>query len=360
MMSTLVSGSKIGADVVHQFVHRHASVVARDVVVQILPDPLDPIVVGAVGRQKVEFQFLSRLRLHRQSHLVTVMNAVIVENEVNALGVGIGLRHQFVEKIQKQQAGLSFAFDVGEPTRFGVPRAGEILFLVAPRRQHLLLAATMHPIRSDLGVEMNVNLVEIQHDLVGWQTVDKPLNRPQSTRPTRFFPRTVDDRFGPSQPNLKSCQKPAHSGDADLDSGLGDEHQDQQFLSPGGSPVAVLLGRLVNEADKFGLVGRRRFALAVVLAPVREPRQTVFDEALSDAVNLRLGGKATVSDLRGRLALNQGKDDFAATPHSGILGSHGKPPKFLPLSLGALLPSVDNFRLNQGGAPSTGVLVDTT
>ena len=45
---------------VHQLLHRRAAVVASDVVVQVLPDTLDPIVVWAVRRQKVQLQLLPR------------------------------------------------------------------------------------------------------------------------------------------------------------------------------------------------------------------------------------------------------------------------------------------------------------
>ena len=66
--------------------------VARDVVVQILPDPLDPIVVGAVGRQEVELQLRGRGGFHRQPHLQAVVDAVVVEDDMNPFGVGVSLR----------------------------------------------------------------------------------------------------------------------------------------------------------------------------------------------------------------------------------------------------------------------------
>jgi len=47
---TSVSPCEVAPHFGHEFLHRRASVVAGDVVVQVLPSSLDPIVVGAVRR----------------------------------------------------------------------------------------------------------------------------------------------------------------------------------------------------------------------------------------------------------------------------------------------------------------------
>ena len=108
------------------------------------------------------------------------------------------------------------------------------------------------------------------------------------------------------------------------------------------------------------LIGLGDLALAVVLASVSEPRQSMRDEALGDSVHLRLRAEAALSDHGRGSALHEAKDYLATTPHSGVLGPHRESPNFLPLTSREHLPRVDDFRLNQGGTPSTGVFADTT
>ena len=53
MAATLVASVQVDPHFAHQLLHPRAAVVARHVVVQVFPDPLDAIVVGAVRRQEV-------------------------------------------------------------------------------------------------------------------------------------------------------------------------------------------------------------------------------------------------------------------------------------------------------------------
>src|SRR5262249_47415189 len=113
-------------------------------------------------------------------------------------GVGVRLRDQLVEQLQEQQAGLPLAFDVDEPARPRVPRTGEIAFRVASGRQHLLLSAAPHPVRSDLGVEVDVDLVDVDGDLGGGRVHPQPLDLPQPPPPPRRLPGAFDaDYRGP-------------------------------------------------------------------------------------------------------------------------------------------------------------------
>ena len=54
MLTSFPSAMEVAVDFRHEFLHVFAAVVASYVVVKILPDPLDPIVIGAIGWQKVE------------------------------------------------------------------------------------------------------------------------------------------------------------------------------------------------------------------------------------------------------------------------------------------------------------------
>jgi len=50
VLSSSSSATEVLVDFGHEFLHLLAGVVASHVVVEILPDPLDPIVIRAIGR----------------------------------------------------------------------------------------------------------------------------------------------------------------------------------------------------------------------------------------------------------------------------------------------------------------------
>ena len=142
-------------------------------------------------------------------------------------GVRISLCDQRVEQFQEQQAGLPLAFDVSEPARLGIPRASKYvpLLVTSGSLKTFFCPAALGPIRSDLGMKVDVDLVEIQHDLVGSKILDQSLDRPQSTSPTCLLPGAVDDRLRPLQDNSRPAEKPAHgrNTDRDLDPVLADK-----------------------------------------------------------------------------------------------------------------------------------------
>jgi hypothetical protein len=58
--------------------------------------------------------------------------------------------------------------------------------------------------------------------------------------------------------------------------------------------------------------------------------------------------------------LNESEDNLAMTTQHGIRSSHATPSNLPPLARRQFLPRMNDLCLNQGGAPSTGVLDDTT
>ena len=207
---------------------------------------------------------------------------------------------------------------------------------------------------------MNVDFIDVQHDLAGGKILDQPLDFPQSTSPTPLLPRAANDRLGPPQPDSRATKEPAHGGDADRDLDPFGQDQDQQLLSPSRSPVAEILWQLLDEPEQFALVDWCDLSLATVLTPIGEPHQTVADEPRGDAVYLGLRAEAALSDYGRSLALNKGEYHLSPTPHAGVLRTHREPPKFLPLGLRHLLPRVNDSRSKQGGTPFTGAFADTT
>jgi hypothetical protein len=68
MTSRVISVPEVLTYLGHKFLHSLASMIPGDAVMRISPDPFDPIVVGAVGWQEVEFH-LATQHLQRKLHL---------------------------------------------------------------------------------------------------------------------------------------------------------------------------------------------------------------------------------------------------------------------------------------------------
>ena len=138
MLSSLPSTTEVAVDVGHELLHVLTAVVASHVVVEILPNPLDPIVIRAIGREKVE----SHLPLpggQRQLDLAAVMNFEVVEDDVNPTSVSIANGYQPMNEQKELRAVLAFSFDPGELARAGINRTGQVTLLVLTWCQNRLL-----------------------------------------------------------------------------------------------------------------------------------------------------------------------------------------------------------------------------
>src|SRR5262249_33534949 len=128
----------------------------------------------------------------------------------------------------------------------------------------------------NLGIEVNVDFVEVQNDLARREVINQPLNRSQSPRPTGSRPGAVDSWFGPIHPNPQLSQEPTHSGDADANSCSLSEHQNEQFLCPRRTPVAVHLRRAFNEPKQLRAVGIGDLIFPIVFSPVSESHRAML------------------------------------------------------------------------------------
>ncbi len=63
--------------------------ISGHICVQVLPGAFDLVVVGAVGRKKVQYDSPTFRRLQTLLHLFGVVDGVVVENDVYLLRVGV-------------------------------------------------------------------------------------------------------------------------------------------------------------------------------------------------------------------------------------------------------------------------------
>ena len=138
MLSSFSSATEVAVDVGHEFLHVLTAVVAGHVVVKVLPDPLDPIVVRAIGREKVELH-LPLPGGQRQLNLAAVMDLKVVEDDVYPASVSIAGGYQPVNQEKEQRAVLAFSFDPSEFARVGIQRPCQITLLVLTWCRNLLL-----------------------------------------------------------------------------------------------------------------------------------------------------------------------------------------------------------------------------
>ena len=118
MVTVLIPGLEVDLHLFHELLDGPALVVPRDVRVQVLPGAFDAIVIGAVRRQEVELQPPPFLGRQCQANLEAVMDAVVVEDHMDPPGGPIGPRHQMIEQVEEQQAGLAQPLDpVSRPVR---------------------------------------------------------------------------------------------------------------------------------------------------------------------------------------------------------------------------------------------------
>lgn len=105
---------------------------------------------------------------------------------------------------------------------------------------------------------------------------------------------------------------------------------------------------------------RSRVTSSCSLSPAGESDQAGFEDPTGDRVHLRLRAQADDGDHGGGLALYRSEDHLATTPHPAVGGAAAPPSD--PLAFGGLesLPGLHDGGLNLRGAPSVGVLADTT
>ena len=117
-MLAVVVGTKERAHVRKQDVHRFALVIARHVGMEVLPDALDAIVVGAVRRQKVKDYFAVQLGEVVPCELGRVDDEVVAD-DVDGASVRI-VGDERVEQRAEERAVLLGRLDPGDPASLDV------------------------------------------------------------------------------------------------------------------------------------------------------------------------------------------------------------------------------------------------
>src|ERR1700722_5940017 len=197
-------GVDVVTSVVEELVHVLAAVVARDVGVEVLPDALDPIGVRAIGRQKVEHDPAAE-GLQGAVREISGVNAVVVYDEVHATSTAVTAGEE-PEQLTEERRVLACSAGRVEPPGSNVERTREVELLILARCDDAALLAAQHPVATDLGVEMDVHLVAVEHRLLRARASLEPSNLGQATLPRVARPGTEDDRLRHAEASADRCQ----------------------------------------------------------------------------------------------------------------------------------------------------------
>ena len=140
---------------------------------------------------------------------MALVNAVVVHDEMNASGFPI-VASQPIQQLPKELAVLREVASRVDPARPHVQSAREIELLVLSWRDDLALLSRQHPVPTDLGVEVYVDLVGVQDRLALRSAGLKPTNLPQHAFSSGRGPRAEDDRLGRSETSAELPQSSSH------------------------------------------------------------------------------------------------------------------------------------------------------
>ncbi len=124
-------------------------VVARDVVVKLLPQPLDDVIVGRIGRQEVEHDARSEC-FELPDNAVRFVNTVIVEHEMDPPRSPVSAAEE-VQKLREYLGVLSFGYTVDDSPGTGIERSKDVALDVLSRCQHNRLLPALQVRRPEFG-----------------------------------------------------------------------------------------------------------------------------------------------------------------------------------------------------------------
>src|SRR5687768_6364758 len=131
---------------------------------ELAPQALDAVVLGAVGRQEVEREEIPVLSEEAADALARV-DHVVVQDEVDAPRVRVQLT-ELLEKSQEELRVLAVGCDEPQPGAVRDEGTRHIPLLVPSRRDNDPLVTGQHPVTADAWVEMDVDLVLVEEDLI--------------------------------------------------------------------------------------------------------------------------------------------------------------------------------------------------
>src|SRR6202789_1854682 len=275
--------------------------VARDVGMEVLPDALDAVRVGAVRRQEVEHDAALE-RLEEAEGRACRVDAVVVEDDVDVPHAPPVALVQQLQEIAEQAGVLSCGARGVQHAGADIERSGQVELLVLAGGDDAALPAGEHPVAPDLRIEVDVDLVDVEYRLRGARALLQRADLGQPSLARVALPRAEDDGLGHAAPRPDARKHAPHGADVDGGPALALHLQAQKLARPGGAlPTEVLwrtLKKLRNPRSECAV----RLAFAVAASFVVEPLDALLREAVRRAHNRRWGDVEHLGDLGAALA----------------------------------------------------------
>src|SRR5580658_888947 len=320
----------VAAHVVEEPGHVLTAVVSRDVGVQILPDALDAVGVGAVGRQEVKDDPATE---GSQSFAgrVCLVDAVVVDDEVDAARAPVATGEQ-PKQLTEQRGVLAGGSGDVQASGADVERPGQVELLVLARRHDAPLVTAQHPVATDLGVEVDVDLVAVEHGLFGARPRFEPADRGQNTLPSLTTPGAQDDGLGRAESGADARQGAAHRADRHHGEALDLHLQAEQLARPCWSRPSVVLRRETEQTREHAVEALVGLDRAVVAAPVIQAPNALCHEPVGRTDHRGHGDVQLRRRLPHRPACPQPGNGLEPKSRVGVTASTSEADQLTPLN----------------------------
>src|SRR5271154_520327 len=201
-------GQEIATSIREELVGGLAAVVAGDVGMEIEPDALDAVGVGAIGRQEVEHDASAQVAEQTQ-YSASLVHAVVVDDEMDAACARVVGREKS-KQVTEQVGALFMRAGRMKLACPNVEGTREIELLVLTGRDDAPLVSPQHPVATDLRGEVDVDLVAIEHGLGGARASFELTDFGQTLQASVARPRAKHDRFGRTQSRPEPRKRSAH------------------------------------------------------------------------------------------------------------------------------------------------------
>ena len=240
--------------------------IARDIGMEVKPELLDSIVIGIVRRQEMKLN-PPLVRLDGFLRDPTGVNRVVVGDQMDPLGLGMFLR-QMADELNEQKAILMVGLDPLDLARLCVEGPCQIPLGIDPGRLHGLLPSGKHPVRADLGIQIDVHLIFPERLLIVRKCVDELLNLPQSPLAALFAPGANHEGTRASPPSAQMLQDASHGFPAQPDARLPARLPGEQLQGPSGPCPSIVGWPMLQQLVEHDVAHLVHLGVAIVTAAI--------------------------------------------------------------------------------------------
>src|SRR6185437_180003 len=166
-----------------------------------------------------------------------------------------------------------------EPAGAHVESAGQIKLLVLSRRHDSSLVPSKHPVATDLRVEVEVDLIGLEHWLLGAGALVETPDICENALSCVARPWAKHDRLRHAEPGPDMCERTAHRADRHVRPTIVAHLETEQLARPRWTRPAEVLRRLVKKLRQRATEGvvdlRGSIPAALVVEPKDAPRGEV-------------------------------------------------------------------------------------